>query len=284
MAVMQVPRSEEAPPTLVIEKRGAGLTSTWSELWAYRHLVRYLAGRELKGRYRALTLGKAWFLIRPLSEMLVYVLIFGVVLKLHRGDLPYPLYVYSGLICWLFFATATNRVSQSFAAFRGMMTKVYFPRLIPPLVAITVELADFGAAFLFALVLLAVYLVAPGLGVLTLPLWVALLLIWTAGIGLFAAATSVKHRDVTMVLAIFLRVWMYTTPVIYPMSFIPERWLWLYRLNPMAVIVEGFRASLTNEPLPPLGAIIWTAATGICMALFALRLYRRTERDIVDHF
>lgn len=281
---MQLPRSEEAPPTLVIEKRGTGLTSTWSELWNYRHLVRYLAGRELKGRYRALTLGKAWFLIRPLSEMLVYVLIFGVVLKLHRGDLPYPLYVYSGLICWLFFATATNRVSQSFAAFRGMMTKVYFPRLIPPLVAITVELADFGAAFMFALVLLAVYLVAPGISVLTLPLWVALLLVWTAGIGLFAAATSVKHRDVTMVLAIFLRVWMYTTPVIYPISFIPERWLWLYRLNPMAVIVEGFRASLTNQPLPPLGAILWTAATGIGMALFALRLYRRTERDIVDHF
>jgi lipopolysaccharide transport system permease protein len=124
----------------------------------------------------------------------------------------------------------------------------------------------------------------PGIGLLSLPLWLLLLVIWTAGFGLFAASKSVRHRDVGMILSIFMRVWMYTAPVIYPISYIPERFLWLYRMNPIAVIIEGFRASLTGQALPPLSAILWTAATGLGLLVYAVFLYRRTERDIVDHF
>jgi len=296
MAVIQSPRPDQTQPTLVIEHKSvADLATMWADLWAYRHLVRYLAGRELKGRYRAFTLGRAWFLIKPLSEMLVYVLIFGVVLKLHRGSLPYPVHVYTGLIAWLFFSSAATRVSASFNTYRGMMTKVYFPRLVPPIVAIVVEFADMTAAFCFGVLLMAAYNLIPGLmgpgehaipglGLLSLPLWLLLLLVWTAGIGLFAASKSVRHRDVGMILAIFMRVWMYTAPVIYPISYIPERYLWLYRMNPIAVIIEGFRASLTGQALPPLSAILWTLGVGVCLLGYALYLYRRTERDIVDHF
>ncbi|WP_191060698.1 ABC transporter permease [Geminicoccus harenae] len=296
MAVIQSPRQDQTQPTLVIEHKSvADLATMWRDLWAYRHLIRYLAGRELKGRYRAFTLGRAWFLIKPLSEMLVYVLIFGLVLKLHRGSLPYPLHVYTGLIAWLFFAGAATRVSSSFTSYRGMMTKVYFPRLVPPIVALVVEFADMAAAFAFGVLMMATYILvpgllgegesaAPGIGLVTLPLWLLLLVIWTAGVGLFAASRSVKHRDVGMILAIFMRVWMYTAPVIYPISFIPENYLWLYRMNPIAVIIEGFRASLTGQALPPLTAILWTFITGMCLLAYALFLYRRTERDIVDHF
>jgi lipopolysaccharide transport system permease protein len=296
MAVIQSPRPDQTQPTLVIEHKSvADLATMWADLWAYRHLVRYLAGRELKGRYRAFTLGRAWFLIKPLSEMLVYVLIFGVVLDLHRGSLPYPVHVYTGLIAWLFFAGAASRVSSSFNTYRGMMTKVYFPRLVPPIVALVVEFADMAAAFVFGVLLMAAYILtpglmgpdehaAPGIGLLSLPLWLFLLVIWTAGVGLFAASKSVRHRDVGMILSIFMRVWMYTAPVIYPISYIPERFLWLYRMNPIAVIIEGFRASLTGQALPPLSAILWTLVAGMCLLVYAVYLYRRTERDIVDHF
>ena len=296
MAVTQSPRHDQTQQTLVIEHKSVvDLATMWSDLWTYRHLVQYLASRELKGRYRAFSLGRAWFLIKPLSEMLVYVLIFGVVLKLHRGSLPYPVHVYTGLIAWLFFSSAASRISNSFNAYRGMMTKVYFPRLVPPIVATVVEAADMGAAFAFGILLMAVYILVPGLmgpdehaapgwGLLTLPLWLLLLLIWTTGVGLFAASKSVKHRDVGMILSIVMRVWMYTAPVIYPISYIPERWLWLYRMNPVAVIIEGFRASLTGQALPPLSAIAWTLGAGVFLLCYAVVLYRRTERDIVDHF
>ncbi|HEX2528337.1 MAG TPA: ABC transporter permease [Geminicoccus sp.] len=296
MAVIQSPRPDQTQPTLVIEHKSVvDLATMWADLWAFRHLVIYLASRELKGRYRALSLGRAWFLIKPLSEMLVYVLIFGLVLNLHRGSLPYPVHVYTGLIAWLFFSNAATRVSSSFNAYRGMMTKVYFPRLVPPIVATVVEAADMGAAFLFGIVLMLVYGLVPGLmgadehlapniGLLSLPLWLLLLLVWTAGVGLFAASMSVRHRDVGMIMSIVMRVWMYTAPVIYPISYIPERWLWLYRMNPVAVIVEGFRASLTGQALPPISAIAWTLLTGAGLLAYALVLYRRTERDIVDHF
>jgi lipopolysaccharide transport system permease protein len=296
MAAIPSPRPDQAQPTLVIEHKSvADLATMWADLWAYRHLVVYLASRELKGRYRAFSLGRAWFLIKPLSEMLVYVVIFGLVLNLHRGSLPYPVHVYTGLIAWLFFSSAATRVSNAFNAYRGMMTKVYFPRLVPPIVAMAVEACDMAAAFAFGVLLMAVYILvpglmgpdehaAPGLGLLSLPLWLLLLAIWTAGVGLFAASNSVRHRDVGMILTIFMRVWMYTAPVIYPISYIPERFLWLYRMNPIAVIIEGFRASLTGQALPPLSAIAWTLVTGLCLLTYALFLYRRTERDIVDHF
>ena len=284
MAVMPVSDGERAQPTLVIERKGAGLAATWTDLWAFRHLVRYLAARELKGRYRALSLGRAWFFIRPLSEMLIYVLIFGVVLKIHRGDLPYPLHVYTGLVAWLFFANVTNRVSTSFNAYRGMMTKVYFPRLVPPLVAAMIEGADFLASCLFIVVLLVAYRWLPGLSILSLPFWLLVLALWSVSFGLAAAALSVRYRDVTMLLAIFLRCWIYMTPVVYPVAYVPEAWRWLYFANPMAVIVEGFRAAITGGTAPPAYAIAWTVlATGL-LAVLALRLYRRTERDIVDHF
>lgn len=296
MAFIQSPGPHRAQPTLVIEHKSvADLATMWTDLWTYRHLVVYLASRELKGRYRAFSLGRAWFLIKPLSEMLVYVLIFGVVLKLHRGSLPYPVHVYTGLIAWLFFSSAASRISNSFNAYRGMMTKVYFPRLVPPIVATVVEAADMAAAFAFGILLMAIYILVPGLmgpdehaapgwGLLTLPFWLLLLLIWTTGVGLFAASKSVRHRDVGMILSIVMRVWMYTAPVIYPISYIPERWLWLYRMNPVAVIIEGFRASLTGQALPPLSAIAWTFGTGAALLAYSVVLYRRTERDIVDHF
>ena len=296
MAVIQSPRPDLTPPTLVIEHKSvADLKTMWADLWAYRHLVRYLATRELKGRYRAFSLGRAWFLIKPLSEMLVYVVIFGLVLKVHRGSLPYPVHVYTGLIAWLFFASATMRISNSFNTYRGMMTKVYFPRLVPPIVAITVEACDMAAAFSFGMVLMAVYILTPGLmgpdahatpgwSLLTLPFWLLLLALWTAGFGLFAASKSVRHKDVGMILTIVMRVWMYTAPVIYPISYIPERWLWFYRLNPIAVIIEGFRASLTGQDLPPILPSLWTLIAGLCLLAYAVLLYRRTERDLVDHF
>ena len=296
MAAIPSQRPDLTPPTLVIEHKSvADLATMWRDLWAYRHLIRYLATRELKGRYRAFSLGRAWFLIKPLSEMLVYVVIFGVVLKVHRGNLPYPIHVYTGLIAWLFFAGASMRISNSFSTYRSMMTKVYFPRLVPPIVAITVEACDMAAAFTFGIALMAVYNIVPGLmgpegralpgwGLLTLPLWLFLLAAWTAGFGLFTASKGVKHRDVSMILTIVMRVWMYTAPVIYPISYIPERWLWFYRLNPIAVIIEGWRACLTGQPLPPISAILWTAVAGLGLLTYSIYLYRRTERDIVDHF
>jgi len=280
-----MPRTvQTAPtPTLVIQPTQGWGRLALHEVWEYRDLLYFLLWREIKGRYRQMALGPLWIVLRPLFNMVLFTLIFGVVAKLPSDGVPYPVFTYTALLPWTFFAGAVMGASNSLLANRHLITKVYFPRLIIPVVSILSGLVDFGISFVILLGMMLYYGFMPGWGVLLLPLYMAVATVTALTVGLWFATWIVHYHDVGEIVSYLVRGWMYATPVVYALSIVPERWRTLYRLvNPMTNVIEGFRWALLGTGQPPDGITVLSALWIVPFFIAGAFYFRRTERTIVD--
>jgi lipopolysaccharide transport system permease protein len=268
-------------PLVVIEAESPRLALNLGDLWAYRELLYFLTWRDIKVRYKQTALGAAWALLQPLATMLVFALFFGRVAGAEGAGVPYPLFAYAGLTLWTFFSNAVTNSGNSLVGSANLITKVYFPRAIIPAAAVAAGLLDFLIASALLALLMLRYGVAPGRTLVFVPLFVLLATLCAAGAGVWASALNVKYRDVRYALPFVVQLWMFASSVIVPSSFVPARWRWLLLLNPMAGIVDGFRASLFA------GAIEWravavSAAITLALAASGFAYFRRTEENFAD--
>lgn len=273
-----------APKTVqVIEPPRGGINLHLGEVWSYRELLGFLAWRDVKIRYKQTALGAVWAILQPLLAMVVFSVFFGrfAGLENRTGGAPYPIYVYAGLLPWTFFANAINAGSSSLVGSANLITKVYFPRLIVPLSAVGAGLVDLGISFLVLLGLMAYYGTALSVQLLLVPLLLAGTLLAATGMGSLLAALTVSYRDFRYVVPFMIQLWMFATPVIYPSSLVPERWRTLLALNPMAGLIDGFRAAFLGGPVD--GAHV-AISLGVAVLLFlAGTLYfQKVERGFAD--
>jgi lipopolysaccharide transport system permease protein len=217
------------------------------DLWEYRELLYFLTWRDIKVRYKQTALGMAWVVLQPLLLMLVFTMFFGRLVELPSDGIPYPVFTYTALLPWQLFSRAINEGSMSLIAHERVITKTYFPRILLPASAVLASLMDFGIAFLVLIGFILFYGTHPGLAIFTLPLFVLLVVMAAFGVSLWLAAFNVLYRDVRYVLPFLTQIWMFATPIIYPVSVVPDSWRFLYSLNPMVGVVEGFRWALLGN-------------------------------------
>jgi lipopolysaccharide transport system permease protein len=265
----------------LIKSEEAGVQLNLSELWYYRELLYFLTLRDIKVRYKQTLMGLAWVIIQPLTTMLIFTLVFNRFVKLEAGPLPYPLFALSGLLLWLFFANAVTNSTNSLISNANLITKVYFPRMFIPAASVGAGLVDLAVAFLLLIVLLIYYGVTLTSNLLLLPLFILMMTLLALGVGLLSAALTVKYRDLRHALPFIIQLWMFASPVIYPANIVPQKWKWLLTINPVAGIIEGFRASLAG------GAYNWkhlSISALITLVLFVCSIYvfRRFEDTFAD--
>jgi lipopolysaccharide transport system permease protein len=217
------------------------------DLWEYHELLYFLTWRDIKVRYKQTALGMAWVVLQPLLLMLVFTMFFSRLVELPSDAIPYPVFTYTALLPWQLFSRAINEGSMSLIAHEKVITKTYFPRILLPASAVLASLIDFGIAFLVLIGFILFYGTLPGLAIFTLPLFVLLLVMAAFGVSLWLAAFNVLYRDVRYVLPFLTQIWMFATPIIYPVSAVPDSWRLLYSLNPMVGVVEGFRWALLAD-------------------------------------
>jgi lipopolysaccharide transport system permease protein len=268
-------------PLVVIQPSKASTAFNFRDLWAYRGLLYFLIWRDLKVRYKQTALGVAWVVVQPLLTTAVFTVFLGKLARVPSDGLPYPLFAYAGLLPWTVFSGAVSTSSNSLVGNAHLITKVYFPRSIIPLATIAARLLDVAIAFVLLLAMALYYRVPFGWGMLMLPVCVVLMTLLALGLGMATSALNVKYRDVGMVMPLLLQLWMFASPVVYPSSMVPAAWRWLYDLNPMVGIIEGFRAALLG------GDFGWTAlaasaAVTLFLLVFAAVSFRRMESLFAD--
>ena len=261
-------------------------TRAWSfgdfrEIWAHRELFYFLVWRDLKVRYRQTLLGALWVVLQPLLMTLVFVVFLGMIAKVSSPGIPYPLFLYSALLPWTFFSNSVASSSFSLVASAHMITKVYFPRSLVPAAMVTVRLSDFLIAFLILVGLIIYYGVHPTWALLLVPVLIAHLTVLAIGVGLSLAAVNVQYRDVGTITPVMLQLWMFVSPIVYPASTVPARWRWAYDLNPLAGVIENFRASLLGLPLNLKSLLVSAIITTLILCYSAL-IFHRLEDEFAD--
>jgi lipopolysaccharide transport system permease protein len=268
--------------TLVLQATRGWRSIDLRELWAYRELLVIFAWRDLKVRYRQTLFGALWVMGQPLVSMLIFTLLFGRVAKLSvTTPVPYPVFVLAGLLLWNYVAGAINHVGNSLLGASYLISKAYFPRLVVPLSNIATDLVDFGVAALLLIPVMLWYRVVPGWEILLAPLLVLLATLFALGVGLWIAALNIEYRDIRIVVPWVLQIAMYVTPVVYPLSALPDRYRLVAMLNPMSGIVEAFRATLFGTPIAST-ALLWSIAASLILLLSGAFYFRRTERRFAD--
>jgi lipopolysaccharide transport system permease protein len=279
-------RRETAPlpvkPVVTIESTGS-FSPNLRHLWAYRELLYFLTWRDVKVRYKQTALGVAWAILQPLSTMLIFTLLFGRLAGIgsRTGGIPYPIFAYAGLLPWIFFSNSINNSGNSVVSSAHLITKVYFPRIIIPSAAVAAGLVDFAISFAIMAALMVYYRVALTFYMLMLPPLILLITALALAVGMWLAALNVKYRDVRFALPFLIQLWMFVSPVIYPLTFVPERWHWLLLFNPLTGIIEGFRASLFGNPFNWNGLAISTAMT-LALMVYSAYNFRRMEKRFAD--
>jgi len=265
----------------LIRPRPGWIAINWRELWESRELLYFLVLRDIKVRYKQTVLGVAWAVLQPVMSMLVFTVIFGRLAKMPSEGFPYAIFVYTGLLPWTFFSTAVATSSQSLLNQQALLTKIYLPRLFVPSAAMGSGIVDFAVSFVFFGCLMVYYGVPPGWGLLAVPALVALTIVASLGVGLALSAVTVTYRDFRYVTPFLIQVWMYLSPVIYPVSIVPAEWQWLLALNPMVGIIDAFRAALLGRPWN-LTALGISALSSFALLVYGLFYFRRTERRFAD--
>jgi lipopolysaccharide transport system permease protein len=274
--------AEAAPlPLRIIEPRSGWDAVEWREFWEYRELLGFLIWRDVKVRYKQTVLGAAWAVLQPLATMAVFTVLFGRWAKMPSDGVPYPVFAFAALVPWTFFSNAVSGAANSLVGNTHLVSKVYFPRLLITASSIAASLLDMAVALAAMVVLLAVYGIGLTWQVVALPFAILVTLLCALGAGAALAAMCAVYRDVRYVVPLLLQLWMFATPVIYPVSLVPAEWRWLFYLNPLAGAVETFRAALTGLPLP------WAPLA--CSLLISLALgwlgvagFRRIESRVAD--
>ena len=262
-------------------------SSTWpslelNELWAYRELLYFLTWRDIKVRYKQTALGLTWAVLKPLSLMLIFTVVFGWLAQVPSDGLPYPIFSLCAILPWQLFAQTLSSTSQSLVSNQNLLTKVYFPRLVIPLAALGVGLMDFMIAAAILACVMAYFQMVPTLLALLLPSFVLLAVMMSLGVGFWFSALNIQYRDVGHALPFLTQLWFFATPIAYPSSLVPESWRTWYGLNPIATVVEGFRWSLLGTG--GLSTDMWLTSVAVTLAVFISGLYyfRRVEETFAD--
>jgi lipopolysaccharide transport system permease protein len=279
-AIESLPRTRPIHTRLTPAKGWAALDLP--ELWDYRELLYFLTWRDVKVRYKQTLLGAAWAVLQPFFTMVVFSVFFGRLAGVPSEGLPYPLFAFTGLVPWTYFAGAVTQASNSLVNHEGMLRKLFFPRMLLPLSAVAGGLIDLGIAFVVLIGISLYYGVVPTAAAWTIPLFVLLAATTALAVGLWLSALNVYYRDVRHTVPFLIQFWLFATPVIYPASLIPERWRPLYGLNPMAGVVEGFRWALLGTGQGP-GPLMAVSLCSVAVLLVSgLYVFRRLESAFAD--
>lgn len=266
----------------VIEPPGRLNLPRWRELWSSREVLLRFAQRDLILRYRQTVVGVAWVLIQPLAGAGIFTVVFGSVAGLSSDGTPYFLFSLSGLLAWTLFSSIATRASGTLVANQALVSKVFFPRLLVPLSAIASSAVDFVVGLALAAVLLVVYGLNPGPGILLVPVWAVLIVMMATGIGTAASAIMVSFRDVAYVLPWAFQVLLYASPVAYALSSVPERLRWFYDANPITWFLEAMRWSLIGSAPPAWWQIVGLAVGAPVVMLLGVAVFQRFEREFAD--
>jgi lipopolysaccharide transport system permease protein len=273
--------SLEKPRTSIEPPRGWQALE-WREFWAYRELLFFLTWRDIKVRYKQTVLGAVWAILQPVLTMVVFSIIFGRLAKLPSEGLPYPVFTFTALLPWQLFSFALTSSSNSLIESQNLITKVFFPRLIVPIASTMAGLVDFAIAFVVLLGMMFYYRITPQVYIWTLPLFLLLALASALAVGLWLSALNVKYRDIRYVVPFLAQFWMYATPVAYSSQLIPEQWHWLYSLNPMTGVVEGFRWALLGKSALNLPFLLLSAVVVLIFLVSGLYYFKRVESGFAD--
>jgi lipopolysaccharide transport system permease protein len=253
------------------------------DLWHYRELIYFLTWRDLKVRYKQSVLGVLWALLKPFMNMVVFTIFFGQLAKIPSDGIPYPIFSYTGLLPWGFFAAALEVSARSMLQSGGMVSKIYFPRIIVPLSSVFANLVDFLIAFTILIGMMIYYQITPTINTLWLPVFILLAMITAIGVGLWFSALLVMYRDVNYMLPFITEIWKFVSPVVYSATLIPEKWQWLYSINPMAGVVTGFRWALLGQPETiSFSSLAISGAISLVIFISGLYFFRRMERIFAD--
>lgn len=271
-----------AETVTVIEPKKGWIPIDFKEIWEYRELLYFLTKRDIKVRYKQTVLGGLWAIIQPFMTMVVFTLFFGRMAKMPSDGIPYPIFVYAGLLPWTYFANALSTSGNSLVGSQHLITKVYFPRLIIPASGALAGLLDFFVAMSVLGALMIWYQYLPGIEILLFPVLVGLTFFCAVGVGMWLSALNVQYRDIRYVIPFLIQLWMFVSPVIYPVSMVPEKYRWLLAVNPMGGVINAYRASLLGHKPIEWGFLLISATIIAAVFISGLYYFRRMEKTFAD--
>lgn len=267
---------------LIIEKPGGLFDIDWSELWEYRELLYTLVERDIKIRYKQTAIGASWVLLQPLLAMLIFTAIFGMMAKMPSDGIWYPAFTLTALLPWQYFSQAIARSGLSLVTNVNLVTKIYFPRLLLPLAMMVSPLVDFALSLLLLFGLLLYAGIPLTWKVVTLPIFILIAMLTALGVGLILSTANVKYRDVGHAIPFVIQIWMFISPIVYPVSLVPEQWRLLYGLNPMVGVIEGFRWALLGKAAPDPVVMGASFVVFVGVLIGGLAYFRKMERGFAD--
>jgi lipopolysaccharide transport system permease protein len=277
-----LPLQSGASATIRIEPPSGLFELRLREVWAYRELLYFFVWRDVKIRYKQTAIGVLWVVLQPVLTMLVFTLFFGRLAKLAPQGIPAPVFYFAALVPWTYFAYALQMTTNVVVDNQRLITKVYFPRLILPISSALSGLVDFAIGFVVLVVFTLAYGIRPTLAALWVPVLLLLAFFTALGVGLWLSALNALYRDVRYVVPFLINFWMFASPVAYASSIVPQRWRWLYGLNPMAGVIDGFRWAMTGHGQPP-GLILIVSAAAVALVLLGgLFFFNRMETSVAD--
>ncbi len=252
------------------------------EIWHYRELLYFLIWRDLRVRYKQTAIGVVWVVLQPLLIMFIFTVIFGYLAKVPSGGLPYPVFVYSALLPWIYFSAALTQGSGSLISNPTLISKIYFPRLIIPLVSVTTHLIDFVLSFIILLCMMFWFGIQPTGRLLMVPGFLAIACATAFGVSLWFSALNVRYRDVGYLLPVIIQLWFYLSPIFYPISLVPGKWRPLYSLNPMVAVIQGFRFAFLGMQAPELRSVMTSLIIVVVLLVSGIIYFRSMERTFAD--
>jgi lipopolysaccharide transport system permease protein len=252
------------------------------ELLQYRELLMMLIYRDFKIKYVQTFLGIFWTVIQPVLTLLIFTLIFGKFIKVNTGGVPYPVFALSGMWAWNYFSYVMGQSGNSIIGAQSLVTKIYFPRLVIPLSKVLFGLFDFGITFIFLVFLMFYYGYMPTASIVYLPVFVIMLVVFAMAIGVWLSALTIRYRDVQYIVPFIIQLGLYVTPVVYPSTLIPAKYLFIYYCNPMAAIIEGFRWSILGQGNMEIKTTIYTGIFVVFLLLTGVFYFRKVEDKIAD--
>jgi homopolymeric O-antigen transport system permease protein len=274
-AIVELPRVRIAP------SRGWASLKL-ADLWEYRELLYFFVWRDVKVRYKQTVLGVAWAVLQPFFTMVIFSLFFGQLAKMPSDGVPYPIFSYTALLPWMFFANGLNQASNSLVANSNLINKVYFPRLTIPISSVLAGLVDFIPAFLMLLGMMLYFAIYPSANMIWIPAFLLLALVTSLGVGIGLSALNVHYRDVRHTVPFLVQCWLFATPIAYPSSLLPEPWRTIYAINPMVGVVEGFRWALLGTEITPGTMVAVSSLAALALLVVATLYFRRMERSFAD--
>jgi lipopolysaccharide transport system permease protein len=281
-SAVSLPTVNQTKQCVVIEPTQGLFNLDLQAIWQYRELLYFLVWRDIKIRYKQTSIGAAWAIFQPLLTMLIFTVIFGNFAKIPSDGLPYPVFAYTALLPWTYFSEATSRSSTSLVGDANLLRKVYFPRLLIPIAAVLTPAVDFLLALLLLFGMMIWFGITPTLGSLLVPFFLGIALLTALAISLWLSALNVRYRDVRHTIPFLMQLWMYASPVVYPVSLIPEKWRLVFSLNPMAGVIEGFRWGLLGKESPDFQLIVVSTLVVLTLLFAGLIFFRHMERTFAD--